>query len=201
MNLNKCFLIIIIITSIFVLGCNNSKVNKIVDEFETSADNNAWLIKLSEQSPLNAEELARLFPSELQDMPLTGVESIGVQTAIGTYSKVPDPNYMSSTISVTIVDGAGTVGMPHINAIFKQLNTSTNTSFENGWAKTTMYNGQSVLVKEQTNTETTGIQSTVISSIDMIKNQRFHINFTGRHISGNQLTKALDEVIKLSFPE
>ncbi|TPV35935.1 hypothetical protein FJ651_03175 [Paucihalobacter ruber] len=199
MNFNKCFFIVII--SIFVFGCNNSKVNKIVDEFETSADNDAWLIKLSEQSALNAEELTKLFPAELQDMPLVGVESIGVQKVIGTYSKVPDPNYMSSTISVTIVDGAGTVGMPHVNAIFKELNTSTNTSFENGWAKTTMHNGQSVLVKEQTKTEKTGIQSTVTSSIDMIKNQRFHINLTGRHIPGNQLTKALDEVIQLSFPE
>lgn len=194
-------IILHVIITLTVLGCNNSKADKIAKEFEISANNNAWLVKLSEQSPLNAEELVRLFPAELQGMPLLGTESVGVQTVVGTYSKNVDPDYTSSTIALTLVDGAGTNGMPHVNAIFKQLNSDINQSFDDGWAKTTVHHNQRILVKEQTKTEKTGIQSTVTSSIDMIKNQRFHINLTGRHMPGNQLTRALDEVIKLSFPE
>lgn len=199
MNFVKTFLIIIM--SHFVFGCNNSKVDKTVENFKISEDNGAWLIKLSNQNPLNTEELGRLFPLELQEMTLIGVENIGVQTVVGTYSKNEDPDYTSTIISLTLVDGAGTNGMPHVNAIFKQLNNNINQSFDDGWAKTTLHNNQRILVKEQTKTETTGIQSTVTSSIDMIKNHRFHINLTGRHMPGNQLTRALDEVIKLSFPE
>ncbi len=199
MSFNKVFLIFII--ALVALGCNNSKVDKTAENFKISKDDGAWLIKLSNQNPLNTQELARLFPSQIQGMLLIGVENAGVQTVVGTYSKSADPDYTSSTIALTLVDGAGTNGMPHVNAIFKQLNNNINQSFRDGWAKTTLHNNQRILVKEQTKTETTGIQSTVTSSIDMIKNQRFHINLTGRHVPGNQLTRALDEVIKLSFPE
>lgn len=199
MNFIKTFLIII--ASLSVFGCNNSKIDKISKEFEISAENNAWLIKLSNQSPLNSEELARLFPAQLEGMVLLGVENAGVQTAVGTYSRDKDPDYTSTTISLTMIDGAGTNGLPHVNAIYKQLHSNINQSFEDGWAKTTLHNNQRILVKEQIKTEKTGIQSTVTTSIDMIKNQRFHINLTGRHMPGNQLTRALEEVIMLSFPE
>lgn len=199
MKYTKSILYLIITLSVF--GCNNSKLDKITEEFEISSNNNAWLIKLSEQSHLNTEELTRLLPSEIQGMSLIGVENAGVQTVVGTYSKNADPDYTSTTISLTLIDGAGTNGMPHVNAIFKQLHSNINQSFDDGWAKTTLHNNQRILVKEQIKTEKTGIQSTVTSSIDMIKNQRFHINLTGRHMPGNQLTRALEEVIMLSFPE
>jgi hypothetical protein len=184
-----------------VYACNNSKVDNTTEHFKISEDDGSWLMTLSAKSPLNTEELKRLFPVDLQGMTLIGVESAGVQTVVGTYSKNLDPDYTSTTISLTLVDGAGTKGFPHVNAIFKQLNSNINESFENGWAKTTMHNNVRILVREQTKAEKSGIPSTVTSSIDMIKNQRFHINLTGRHLPGNQLKRALDEVVKLSFPE
>ena len=194
-------LILLVLVALQMYGCNNSRSAEQDANFQISDNTNEWLVKLSNQSPLNSEELARLFPAQLQGMTLLGVENVGVQTAVGTYSKNADPDYTSTTISLTLIDGAGTDGLAHVNAIFKQLNSNINESFENGWAKTTMHNNQRILVKEQTNTEREGMQATVTSSIDMIKNQRFHINLTGRHMPGNQLIRALEEVIMLSFPE
>lgn len=194
-------LILLIVIALQFYGCNNSKSAEQDANFQISDNPNEWLVKLSNQSPLNSEELARLFPAQLQGMTLLGVENVGVQTAVGTYSKNADPDYTSTTISLTLIDGAGTDGLAHVNAIYKQLNSSINSSFEGGWAKTTTHNKERILVKEQTRTERADIQSTVISSIDMIKNQRFHINLTGRHLPGNQLIRALDELVILSFPE
>lgn len=199
MNFKKTYYILIL--ALLMLGCDNRKTDKKVEAFETSGAGNEWLKDLAAKTPLNSQELIRLLPQQLLDMPLITASPNGTLTVIGTYSNDKDPKYSSTTITFTLVEGAGDLGFQHINAMDKLLNQETNQTSDEGWAKTTLHNNQKVLVKEQTKTKNAGMQSTVSSSIDIIKNQRFHINLTGRHLPGNQLTRALDEVMNLSFPE
>lgn len=184
-----------------IIGCDNRKTLKKVEDFEASAASNEWLIDLAAKTPLNSQELIRLLPQQLLGMPLISAAPNGTLTVVGTYSNDKDPNYASTTITFTLVEGAGDLGFQHINAIHKLLIQEINQTSDEGWTKTTTHNNQKILVKEQTKTTKPVMQSTVSSSIDVIKNQRFHINLTGRHLPGNQLTRALDEVMHLSFPE
>ncbi len=191
----------ILMITFFLCGCNNHKAIEKVDRFESSTINNESLEELATKNLLNSQELIRLLPAKLQGMPLINTEPNGKQTIIGTYSNHADPNYTSTAIIFTLVDGAGDIGLKHIKAIHNLLNQDLNQSSDKGWVKTTIHNQQKIMVKEQTKTENTGIKSTVTSSIDMIKNHRFHINLTARHLPGNQLIRAIDEVTNLSFPE
>lgn len=199
MHFQKTYYVLIFILLFF--GCNNSKTVKKIEAFEASASNNEWLMDLAAKTPLNSQELIRLLPPQLLGMPLISAAPNGTLTVVGTYSNDKDPNYASTTITFSLVEGAGDLGFQHINAIHKILNQEINQTTEEGWTKTTLHNNRKILVKEHTKTNKPGVQSTVSSSIDVIKNQRFHINLTGRHLPGNQLTRALDEVMNLSFPE
>lgn len=191
----------ILILVLLQQSCDNHKTNKKLESFETSATKNEWLIELAAKTPLNSQELIRLLPTQLLDMPLISAVPNGTLTVVGTYSNDTEPNFTSTTITFTLVEGAGNLGFQHVNAMHKTLNQDINQTVEEGWTKTALHNNQKILIKEQTKNNKSEIQSTVVSSIDVIKNNRFHINLTGRDFDVNKLKIAFNEVMNLSFPE
>jgi len=196
--LNLYYILILVLLQ---QSCDNRKTIKKIESFETSATKNEWLIELAAKTPLNSQELIRLLPPQLLGMPLISTVPNGTLTVVGTYSNDTEPNFTSTTITFTLVEGAGNLGFQHVNAMHKILNQEIDQTVEEGWTKTALHNNQKILVKEQTKKNKSEIQSTVVSSIDVIKNNRFHINLTGTHLDVNKLKTACNEVMSLSFPE
>ncbi len=170
-----------------------------VEKLEKAALDENWVIALANATPLPEKELLTFLPKKLLDLPLGKSVPDRLSAVRGTYSKDLDPNHKSTSISLVIVDGAGDVGLGHMNTTYNLLKSDVFEDFGDSWGKTSSYKGIRVLVKEKTTKGDGSIPPRKISEVEFIKDKRFHILLAGNHMDSETLLKAAEEVQALSF--
>lgn len=192
-------LIIMLPILIVLISCQKAaeKHTKSVEEkvakFEKSTKDGSWLQKLIATEAHSEAVLLSKLPTQLVGVPLRSSASSATQTASGTYSLNPEPNHETENITLTILDGAGSYGFGHLNAIYKMISMEVNNQEINGWAKTQEHKGVRILLKEELDQ---GIQ---MSQLEYIKDNRYHITLSGRRYDSKKLIQAKEDLEKLKF--
>lgn len=187
-----------IILFIFI-GCNQTaekhtqSVEDKVENYEKSAKDGSWLQKLIATEAHTEAVLLSKLPKQLAGLSLRASASNSAQTATGTYSLNPEPNHETENVTLTIIDGAGSYGFGHLNAIHKMISLEVNNQETNGWAKTQEHKGVRILLKEVLDKE---IQ---MSELEYIKDNRYHITLNGRRYDSKKLLQAKEDLEKLKF--
>lgn len=197
---NQFPFLILLVCLITMVSCkeaaekNTESVEEKVEQFEKKdKDLGTWLQDLAGTTPHTGEALIAKLPKELIGMPLRSTGSPSVQTIAGTYSLDEDPNNESTSISITVIDGAGTNGFQHVNAVYKLINQKVDYKSEEGWSKTYEHKGNQLLIKEQV------IKDIQRSELEYIKDNRYHITLSGRRLKSDVLLKAMDDLEKIRF--
>lgn len=203
-NLNRMLLALIL--AIF-LSCNFSAqeqkdiTEEQAEKSEMPVVNENWVMALANVTSLPENEFLTLLPQRLLGLPLGKSVPDKLSAVRGTYSKDLKPNYKSTSISLVIVDGAGDVGLEHMNTIYNLLKSDLFEDFGDSWGKTTSYKGMRVLVKDKTTKGYGSIPPRKTSEVEFIKDNRFHILLGGNHMDSKTLLKAAEEVHALAFPK
>jgi hypothetical protein len=197
---NQFPFLILLACTITLVSCkegaekNTESVEEKVEQFEEKdKDLGTWLQDLAGTTPNTGEELIAKLPKELIGMSLRSTGNPSSQTIAGTYSLDEDPNNKSTSISITVVDGAGSNGFQHVNAVYKLINQKVDFKSEEGWSKTYEYKGNQLLIKEQINTEIPR------SELEYIKDNRYHITLSGLRLKSDTLLEAMDDLEKTKF--
>ncbi len=192
-------LIIMLPILIVLISCQKAvekqtqSVEEKVENFEKSAKDGSWLQNLIATEAHTETVLLSKLPTQFAGVPLRSSASSTTQTASGTYSLNPEPNHETENLTLTIIDGAGSYGFGHLNAIHKMISMEVNNQETNGWAKTQEHKGVRILLKEVLDK---GIQ---MSELEYIKDNRYHITLSGRRYDSKKLLQAKEDIEKLKF--
>lgn len=185
---------------ITLFSCNQAaekytqSVEEKVEQFEKKGkEQGKWLQELSAINPHTHEALIAKLPKNLSGLPFRSAGNSGVQTIIGEYSQNEDPNHESISLSITVTDGAGFNGFPHVNAVYKLIHQKVDYKSAEGWSKTYEHKGNQLLINEQVEKD---IQ---FSALQYIKDNRYHITLSGRRLKSGTLLEAMDDLEKVKF--
>ncbi len=194
----------ILINAVFILiisGCSSGTdtkstiSNAVLAEAEGSAQGGSWQQILAGKEPLSKEELYKLFPEELGDMPRIGItDNPGTNGAIGTYSQEKETSHLTRHITLKIIDGAGYSGFQHINAVHRMLESNYSEENSKGWSRIEQRNNMKMIVQQQASGEKLN------SGVSFIKNQRYHITLEGNLLPAEGLYSAAEMIQGMNYP-
>lgn len=195
----------ILINAVLILiiyGCSSgtdtksTESNAILEEAKGTAQGDSWQQILAGTEPLSKEDLYKLFPETLGDMPRIGItDNPGTNGAIGTYSKEQETSHLTRHITLKIIDGAGYSGFQHINAVYRMLESNYSEENSKGWSRIEKRNNLKMIVQQQASGERLN------SGVSFIKNQRYHITIEGNRLPAEGLYRAVDQVQSLNYPD
>jgi hypothetical protein len=192
------------ISAVFILiisGCSpgtdtkSGISNEELKEAEASAQGDSWQQILAGKEPLSKEDLYKLFPEALGDMPRIGItDNPGTNGAIGTYSQEKETSHLTRHITLKIIDGAGYSGFQHINAVHRMIESNYSEENSNGWSRIEQRNNQKMIVQQKVSGEKLN------SGVSFIKNQRYHITLEGSRLAAERLYSEAETIQGMNYP-
>ncbi len=175
---------------------NSGDENKMTKNSEVQNHDDNWQQVLAEKTPLDKDELYKLFPKKLGNLPLIDIsDNTGTNGAIGSYCHESETSNQTRHIMLTIIDGAGYRGFQHINEVYRTLESNYSEKNKKEWLRIEKLNNQKMIFRDKTSGDLT------VSGISFLKNLRYHISLTGNLITSDDLRDPVNEVQRLKFPE
>lgn len=213
--INRTSLLAVLFCFFLLQSCNSNKSDVKVENFNqnTKSDEKVenfnqntksdytsgdWLEKLPNKTPLTQEELERLLPKSLNDMPLVNIKDDSKNGRVGikaVYSNGDNPSKEDIHINFFITDGAGEEGYKHLKSTFNMLKfpiikeDSIKITKIIDW-KNKRLSVKQRLVKEKWN-----------SIQEFISHQRYHLKIEGQNLKAAQLDESIEVVEQLTFPK
>ncbi|MCO6497531.1 MAG: hypothetical protein J5I50_07700 [Chitinophagaceae bacterium] len=179
-------------------GSNDRAAAQITGSEDTEVQNadKSWQQILAEKTPLDKEELYKLFPENLGGYPLIRItDADGFNGAIGTYSGEKETGPLNTYITLTIIDGAGYQYFQHINAVNNTLESGYSQKDAKGYERIETVNGlKMAFVDRQIGDRTT-------SDITFIKGRRYQVQLGGNRMTTENLWDPAVLVQGLQFPD
>ncbi len=187
---------------LLVWGCSAGSQNNIGSEnnkgenSEKQDHDKNWQQVLAEKTPLDKDELYKLFPEKLGEFPLILIsDNPGTNGAIGSYCHESETSNLNRHITLTIIDGAGYTGFQHINEVHRMLESNYSEKNEKEWLRIEKLNNQKMIFRDKTSDDW------AVSGISFLKNLRYHVTLSANRISTNDLRNPVNEIQALKFPE
>ena len=144
--------------------------------------------KLVAETPRTNDEIKAMFPETLAGMKRSSftvgeAQMMGMNSGQATYS-----NDDGKSVAVSIMDGAGETGASMVAMYAITLAMETEQQTENGYTKTTKFDGNRATVSENK------YDDTFNSEITTLVSNRYLVSLKGSGLSLNELEKVYNEI-------
>jgi hypothetical protein len=200
--INRTCLLAVLFCFFLLQSCNSNKSDIKVENFNqntksdyTSGD---WLEKLPNKTPLTQEELERLLPKSLNDMPLVNILDDSKKGRVGikaVYSNGDNLSKEDIHINFFITDGAGEEGYKHLKSTFNMLKFPLDKEEGAKISKISEWKGKRLAIKQRL------VKEKWVSIQEFISTLRYHLKLEGQNLKAAQLDESIAVVEQIRFPE